>query len=111
VNWRALGCGALALAAFLAIGLLGLSMALTAPGCPDRLQWGADAYLPASSPATRPIIDDEEGELIGTTFIGLTTRDVYGPPGTAAAASGGARPEVLALDCADGTFVVYRPGD
>ena len=48
VNWRAIGCGALAIVVFLAIGLFGMSLAFSRlEGCPDRLQWGDRAYLPA----------------------------------------------------------------
>ena len=47
VNWRAIGCGTLAIVVFLAIGLWGMSKAFDRlEGCPDRLQWGDRVYLP-----------------------------------------------------------------
>jgi hypothetical protein len=108
VNWRAIGCGGLAIVAFLAIGLLGMSMAFShLEGCPDRLQWGDRAYLPAGTPAAEPSFADGSPVEIGSTFIGLTTRQVWGPPGSSPSAVASARPDRIFLDCADGSVQAY----
>jgi hypothetical protein len=107
VSPRAIGCAALAGLAFVAVGVIGLSMALPSAGCPDRLQWFERAYLPDGVPAPEPSLEQGEPVRIGSTFIGLTTRDVYGPPGSSPPASG-EMPDVLVLDCGDGSFLAYR---
>ncbi len=115
MNWRAVGCGALAALLFVGIGLLGMSMAFSKlDGCPDRLQWGAASYLPAGDPARQPTFADGGRPVeIGSTFIGLTTRRVWGPPGSvpaggSLAAADQGRPQQIILDCDDGTFQEYR---
>ncbi|TMB58086.1 MAG: hypothetical protein E6J47_00760 [Chloroflexi bacterium] len=110
MNWRALGCGTLAAAAFVGLGLLAMSMAFTRfEGCPTRLQWGDRTYDPAASPAASPSFAGGGKPVeIGSTLIGLTTRQVWGPPGSDAPASANVRPDRIILDCADGTFQEYR---
>jgi len=115
VNWRALGCGLLAAIVFVAIGLLGMSMAFSRlQGCPDRLQWGDAAYLTVGDPTEEPAFaDGGEPVEIGSTFFGLTSRRVWGPPGSvpmASVPSGSVfeRPQAIILDCDDGTFQEYR---
>lgn len=105
---RAIGCGLVGIIAFVGLGLYGLSLATTEAGCPDRLQWFDRGYLPVGTPQAEPRLDGGEAVLIGATFIGLTTRDVYGPVGSQASATGEDRPDELVLDCADGTFLAYR---
>lgn len=108
MNRRVLGCGIAGIVVFLALGILGLRMAIPDVGCPDRLQWSDQAYLADGTPAASPSLDEGTPVRIGSTFIGLTTRDVYGPPGSEPAASAAERPSVLVLDCGDGTFLAYR---
>lgn len=108
MNGRAIGCAALGIVAFVAVGLAGLSVAMPPPGCPPRLQWADLGYQPAGSPAPSPALDGERLVVIGSTFVGLTTRDIYAPHAEAAAASAGERPDRIVLDCADGTFLAYR---
>jgi hypothetical protein len=114
VNWRAIGCGGLAAVVFVGIGLLGMSLAFSRlEGCPDRLQWGANGYLPLGATTDQPAFaDGGEPVEIGSTFIGLTTRRVYGPPGSVpitSLASGAVfeQPQHIVLDCDDGTFQEY----
>lgn len=114
MNWRAIGCGGLAAAVFVGIGLLGMSLAFSRmEGCPDRLQWGANGYLPVGATTDRPAFaDGGEPVEIGSSFIGLTTRRVYGPPGSVpitSLASGMVfeQPQRIVLDCDDGTFQEY----
>lgn len=115
MNWRALGCGLLAALLFVGIGLLGMSMAFSRlEGCPDRLQWGDSAYLPFGSAAPEPrFADGGEPVEIGSTFIGLITRRVWGPTGStpfggSPSGSVAERPQRIILDCDDGTFQEYR---
>lgn len=114
MNWRAVGCGTLAAVVFVGIGLLGMSMAFSGiDGCPDRLQWEESSYLPHGEPVASPGFPDGPAVEIGSTFIGLTTRRVWGPPGSLPAGGSGEtsgldKPQQLILDCADGTVREYR---
>lgn len=108
MNWRAIGCGTLAIVVFLGIGLFGMSLAFSRlEGCPDRLQWGDLAYLPAGTPAAEPSFPDGSPVEIGSTFMGLTTRQVWGPPGSAPSKAAADRPGRIFLDCADGTVQAF----
>jgi hypothetical protein len=108
VNWRAIGCGGLAIVVFLGIGLLGMSMAFSRlEGCPDRLQWGDRAYLPTGTPAAEPSFAGGSPVEIGSTFIGLTTRQVWGPPGSRPSEAAADRPDRIFLDCADGSVQAF----
>ncbi len=115
MNWRAIGCGLLAATVFVAIGLLGMSMAFSrADGCPERVQWGDAGYLPVGSETTEPAFADGGDPVeIGSTFVGLTTRRVWGPPGSVpygSIASGSVfeKPQQIILECGDRTFQGYR---
>ena len=104
MNRRAIGCLVIGIAAFLALGLFGLSRAVAPTGCPDRLQYAAEAYFPKGAPAASP----EQGSVqIGSTFIGLTTRAVYAEAGTPQPSGSTDPPDRFMLDCADGTFQAY----
>jgi hypothetical protein len=104
MNRRAIGCSVIGVAAFLAVGLFGLSRAVAPTGCPDRLQYAAEAYFPEGSPVASP----KTGLVqIGSTFIGLTTRAVFAEPGAARASGETDPPDRFVLDCADGTFQAY----
>jgi hypothetical protein len=109
VNWRAAGCLVVGIGAFLAITLFGMSLAFTgARGCPPSLQWGDRGYEPVGPPSGEPTFDKVgEPVALGTTFIGLTTRAVFGPPGSRPSAAAGDRPQQIALDCDDGSFQTY----
>lgn len=105
----AIGCAVLGAGAFIALGFLALSMTFTDIACPERLRWAELGYVAVGTPRPEPTLDgDDEPVLVGSTLIGLESRDVYAPAGTAAGASGDERPEVLALACGDGTFLAYR---
>ena len=108
MNWRAIGCGTLAIVVFLAVGLWGMSKACDRlEGCPNRLQWGDRVYLPAASPRAEPSFAEGSPAKIGSTFIGLTTRQVWGPPGSSPSESAGNRPDRIYLDCDDGTVLLF----
>jgi len=109
MNWRAIGCLVIGAAVFVGIGLLGMSVAFRAqPGCPPSLQWADRTYLAEGAPTSSPAFT-EAGEPvpIGSTFFGLTTRQMYGPPGSSPSTEAADRPQTVALDCADGTFQTY----
>jgi hypothetical protein len=111
VNVRAIGCIALGSLVFILVGIAGLNVASSRLGCPDRLQWRELSYLPAGTPAPSPNAGGSGAAVkLGVTFIGLTTREIYGPPGSSPDASSAARPELIAMDCGDGTFLTYRQG-
>lgn len=108
MNWRALGCGTLAIVVFLAVGLWGMSKAFDRlEGCPDRLQWGDRVYLPTGSPRPEPSFAEGSPVEIGSTFIGLTTRTVWGPPGSRSSPSAADRPSRIYLDCDDGSVLLF----
>ena len=109
MNWRAVGCGTLAIGVFLAVGLFGMSLAFNRlDGCPGRLQWGDRGYLPDGSPAAEPSFAEGSPVEIGSTFMGLTTRRVWGPPGSAPSPLAADRPDRIVLDCDDGSVQAYR---
>jgi hypothetical protein len=110
VNWRAIGCLTMIFGGFLLVGLLGLTVAFRdQAGCPVNLQWADRLYLADGTPAPSPAFDvDGPAANIGFTFIGLTTRTVYGPPGSSRSTAAADRPRVVSMDCNDGTFQTYE---
>jgi hypothetical protein len=108
MNRRAVGCGTLAIVVFLAVGLWGMSKAFDRlEGCPDRLLWGDRVYLPTGSHRPHPSFAEGSPVEIGATFIGLTTRKVWGPPGSAPSESAAERPMRIYLDCDDGSVLLF----
>jgi len=108
MNWRAAGCAVVGVAVFVAIGLLGLRLAFQdATGCPPNLQWADRTYAAVGTPAPSPDLGGD-AVPIGSTFMGPITRQVFGPPGSSPSTEAADRPETIALDCADGTYQVYR---
>ena len=109
MNWLAVGCGTLAIVVFVAVGLYGMSLAFSRlDGCPDRLQWGDRSYLPDGSPAAEPSFAQGSPVELGSTFIGLTTRRLWGPPGSSRSEAAADRPDRIVLDCDNGTVQAYR---
>jgi hypothetical protein len=111
VNGRSIGCITLGAVVFVLIGIAGINVASSRIGCPNRLQWGDRFYGPTGTPAPSPQTGGGAAPVkLGTTFIGLTTRAIYGPPGSLSSASGDAatRPEIIAMECGDGRFQAYR---
>ena len=111
MNWRAIGCLGVGIVAFVGIGVLGLSMATSGTGCPARLAWQDETWEPDGAPgAVARIGDGDESPVeIGTVLIGMTSRRVYGPSGSAPIAGGtDDLPAEVALECGDGTFQGYR---
>lgn len=109
MSWRAAGCLLAGIGVFLAVTLFGMSLAFRgSEGCPALLQWDARSYEPAGEPTSEPAFTVQgEPVALGTTFVGLTTRAVFGPPGSRPSAAPGDRPDQIALDCGDGSFQTY----
>lgn len=112
MNARALGCGTLAAAAFVLIGVVGIWRASGPAECPDVLPYEPASYRPVGSPGPSPFLEGitDELELAGTTSFGLASWDVYVEPGRAPAASGELLPQRIVLGCGDGTFRAYQRG-
>ena len=110
MNWRAIGCLGVIFGGFLIVSLLGLAVAFRdQAGCPANLQWNDRVYLADGTPAPSPAFDiDGPAATIGSTFLGLTTRTVYGPPGSSPSTEAADRPPVVSMDCNDGSFQTYR---
>ena len=108
MNLRALGCAVVGVAAFVGLGVWGLSLAFRdAEGCPPTLQWEDRSYVSEGTPAPSPDLGPGEAAYIGSTFMGPITRRTYGPPGSSPSTDAADRPALIALDCADGTFQTY----
>jgi len=108
VNGRAIGCIALGAIVFVLIGIAGINVASSRVGCPDRLQWGDRFYAPTGTPAPSPETGSAGTPVkLGSTFVGLTTRSIYGPPGSSSSDSS-VRPDQIAMDCGNGMFQSYR---
>lgn len=109
MNWRAVGCLAAILGSFLAVGLLGMYVAFSGQsGCPAALRWADRLYQQSGTPAPSPAFSTRGDAVdIGATFLGLTTRTVFGPPGSVRSESAADRPETVAMDCENGTFQTY----
>ena len=110
MNWRAFGCLGAIFGGFLIIGLIGMSFAFRGQaGCPASLQWADRLYAADGTPAPSPAFGVEGAAVnIGATFFGLTTRTVYGPPGSSPSTAAADRPRVVSMDCNDGTFQTYE---
>jgi len=108
VNSRAVGCAVLAAAVFVGLGLWSLQMAIGPPGCPETLLWGDRVYTAAGAPTALPVVGSEEPVRLGTILVGVVSREVYGPPGSAPSPSAEDWPDEIALECGDGTFLSYR---
>jgi hypothetical protein len=112
VNWRAIGCGGLAAAVFVAIGIFGIWRSFAPAECPDLLPYRPAAYEPVGEPTSDPALAGVEGPLehAGGTTFGLASWEVYVEPGFAPAASGEPLPQRIVLDCGDGSFQAYQRG-
>lgn len=109
MNWRAIGCGTLALAVFLAIGAWGILRATGPADCPDRLPYEPVAFAPVGAAVPEPRLDGVDEPLVeaGTVGFGLASWTVYVAPGEVPAASGGTLPARIVLECGDG-FRAYE---
>jgi uncharacterized membrane protein YedE/YeeE len=109
MNWRAIGCLTAIFGGFLLVGLLGLAVAFRGQtGCPGSVAWADRVYRADGTAAPSPRFDQPGAAAnIGSTFFGLTTRTVYGPPGSSPSTAAADRPSTISIDCGDGTFQTY----
>jgi len=109
MNWRVIGCLGAIFGAFLVVALAGTYLAFRGQeGCPASVQWADRLYQADGSPAPSPAFDlPGEAANIGSTFFGLTTRTVFGPPGSSPSTEAADRPDTIAIDCGNGTYQTY----
>lgn len=112
MNARALGCGTLAAAAFVAVGIFGILRAGAPAECPGVLPYRPASYEPVGGSSSVPTLEGVEGplEAAGSTSFGLARWEVYVEPGFAPTASGDPLPQRIVLGCGDGTFQAYQRG-
>lgn len=113
MNWRVAGCLVIGSLVFIAVGLLGLSLATSRVGCFNELRTADGVYRASGAVASAPTLVGAGTPLeIGTTLVGLATRRVYGPPGTDVTDVNAPRPPEIAVECGDGTYQGYllEPG-
>jgi hypothetical protein len=113
LNWRAAGCLVIGSVVFIGVGLLGLSLATSHVGCFNELQTSDGVYRASGSVTSAPALAGGGEPLeIGTTLVGLSTRRVYGPPGTDVNDVNAPRPPEISIECGDGTYQGYllEPG-
>lgn len=112
MSWRGIGCLAVAFGGFLIIAIIGIWVSLgagTPVGCASGLRWIDDRYVATGTSAASPDLPGGgEPVLIGSTLVGVATREVYAPAGTEPLPSAGNRPEAISLACGDGTFQTYE---
>jgi hypothetical protein len=108
MNPRALGCGLLAAAGFVLIGVIAIWRAGAPAECPGLLPYDPAAYEPIGTPAAEPVLDGGHLERAAQVSFGLASWTVYLPPGTAPTASGEPLPPRIVLDCRDGTFQAFQ---
>lgn len=107
MSWRLIGCGVLAAAVFVGLGVWALTLAMGRVGCPATLNWDEQTYVAVGEPTETPSLGEGEPVRLGVTFVGVLTREVYGPEGSSATAEPQDRPEQLALACGDETYQTY----
>lgn len=112
MNWRAIGCGGLAVAVFVAVGLFAISRAQAPPGCPERLPFEPVAYQPNGPPTSEPRLPGSDEALVpgGRASFGLAAWPVWVAPGDEPTASDAPLPDRIVLECGDGTFQAYHAG-
>jgi len=112
VNLRAAGCGTLAAAAFVGLGIFAISRAVPPAECPDLLPYQPAAYEPVDEPTDEPRLEGvaEPLQAAGTTSFGLTSWGVWVEPDRVPTASGEPLPQRIVLDCGDGTFQAFHRG-
>jgi len=110
VSLRLLGCGGLAAAAFILIGVVSIWRAGAPPECPGLLPYDPATYEPIGAPMGEPRLDGVDGPLerAGDVSFGLASWMVYVQAGMAPASSDDLLPPRVVLDCRDGTFQAYQ---
>lgn len=112
MNSRGIGCGVLAAAVFVAVGIFGILRATAPAECPDLLPYQPANYEPVGSANPEPVLVGVAGPLepAGSTSFGLARWEVFVEPGFAPQASGEVLPQRIVLACGDGSFQAYQRG-
>jgi hypothetical protein len=112
VNWRVAGCGTLAAAVFVLLGVFAIWRASGPAECPTRLPYQPAAFDPVGSPGAEPRLDGVDVDLVhaGSTSFGLATWPVWVEPERAPTASDDPLPQRIVLECGDGSFQAYQRG-
>ena len=112
MNLRAIGCGTLAAAVFVGIGILGILRAGAPAECPEVLPYQPAAYQSVGTPAPEPALEGIDGPLqpAGSTSFGLARWEVYVEPGFVPESSGEPLPQRIVLACGDGSFQAFQRG-
>ena len=112
MNRRAIGCGTLAAAVFVGVGIYGILRASAPAECPELLPYRPANYEPVGAETSVPALEGVPGPLepAGSTSFGLARWEVYVEPGFAPAASGEPLPQRIVLECGDGSFQAYQRG-
>jgi hypothetical protein len=113
VSRGAIGCGGLAVAVFVLVGLFGIWRAVSpAEDCPPEFQTPAGIWRPDGAASAEPRLPGSEDTLepAGQLGFGLATWELWLAPGTAPGASADPLPDRLVLGC-DDAFQAYRRGD
>ena len=110
MNWRAIGCGSLAVAVFVLVGLFAIFRAGAPAECPTLLPYEPAAYEPVGPPTANPMLDGVSDPLAraGSASFGLASWAVWAEPQRVPAASGDLLPQRIVLECGDGTFQAYQ---
>ena len=112
MNRRAIGCGTLAAAVFVAVGIYGVLRASGPAECPDLLPYRPANYEPVGAATSEPTLVGVSGPLepAGSASFGLASWEVYVEPGFAPASSGEVLPQRIVLACGNGSFQAYQRG-
>ncbi|HEX2883611.1 MAG TPA: hypothetical protein VHQ42_03460 [Candidatus Limnocylindria bacterium] len=112
MNWRAIGCGTLAAAVFVLVGVIGIWRASAPAECPSVLPYQPASYRPVGEATDEPLLTgvDEDLVLSGRTSFGLAGWDVWIEPDRAPLPSGQPLPQRIVLACGDGTYQAYQRG-
>ena len=112
MSWRAIGCGTLAAAVFVLVGLIAIWRADPPAGCPSQLEDPAGAYEPIGAALSSPSLEGVQADLQPgfRTTVGFSSWTVWVDPADAPTASSAPLPNLMVLECGDGTFQAYRRG-
>lgn len=111
MNWRAIGCGSLAIAVFVIVGVWGIIRATAPAECPASLPYQPAAFAPVGEPMSSPALDDSDPLVqAGTAGFGFASWPVWLAPDQVPAASGDSLPARIVLECGGGFQVFQRPG-
>lgn len=114
MNWRAIGCGTLAAAAFVLLGILAIGRAFGPTACPSSIELPAGSYRSVGDASDAPRIAGSDAELVpaGSAGIGFATWEIWAASAPDPDAEDPtALPDEIALGCGDGTFQPYQRSD